>query len=45
VVSFVFDTQFLRDLPGASDRLKFYKADLLVPGSFDAAINGGAHID
>eukprot|EP00877_Chromochloris_zofingiensis_P011994 jgi/Chrzof1/7048/Cz02g08240.t1 len=30
----------LQQLPGASQRLKLFKADLLVPGSFDAAVDG-----
>lgn len=31
---------FLWDLNGAKERLKILKADLLVEGSFDQAING-----
>ncbi|GLC50494.1 hypothetical protein PLESTB_000385700 [Pleodorina starrii] len=30
----------LMDLPGASERLRLFKADLMVPGSFDAAVQG-----
>jgi nucleoside-diphosphate-sugar epimerase len=30
----------LKSLPGAADRLTFYKADLLTDGAFDAAIKG-----
>lgn len=30
----------LRSMPGAADRLKIFKADLLVPGSFDEAMAG-----
>lgn len=32
--------QSLKQLPGARDRLKWFEADLLVPGSFDEAISG-----
>ncbi|XP_002992359.2 tetraketide alpha-pyrone reductase 2 [Selaginella moellendorffii] len=31
---------FLWDLPGAKERLRIFKADLLEPGSFDAALSG-----
>jgi hypothetical protein len=31
----------LKALPGANERLTFWRADLLEPGSFDAAIEGG----
>ncbi|PON95925.1 NAD(P)-binding domain containing protein [Trema orientale] len=31
---------FLRELNGAKDRLKIYKADLMVEGSFDEAVQG-----
>lgn len=30
----------LKALPGAAERLSFWQADLLVPGSFDMAIDG-----
>lgn len=30
----------LKALPGAAERLTFWAADLLVPGSFDKAIEG-----
>ncbi len=30
----------LKALPGAAARLSLWKADLLVPGSFDAAVEG-----
>lgn len=30
----------LKALPGAAERLTFWQADLLVPGSFDKAIDG-----
>jgi hypothetical protein len=32
--------KFLLQLPGASDRLKLFSADLLEPGSFDEAVAG-----
>ncbi|TFJ87079.1 hypothetical protein NSK_001413 [Nannochloropsis salina CCMP1776] len=32
--------KFLSDLPGASERLTFHKADLLAPGSFDEVCAG-----
>jgi hypothetical protein len=32
--------QFLKELPGASERLHFFKADLLVPGAFDEVMRG-----
>ena len=38
--SYTKNTQFLADLPGASERLTFHKADLLVQGSFDEVIKG-----
>lgn len=31
---------FLTSLPGAAERLKLFEADLLVPGSFEAAFKG-----
>ncbi|XP_022862655.1 vestitone reductase [Olea europaea var. sylvestris] len=34
------DVSYLRNLPGASDRLRIYNADLDKPDSFNAAING-----
>ncbi|KAL2607466.1 hypothetical protein R1flu_026039 [Riccia fluitans] len=33
-------TKHLRDLPGAEERLELVGADLLVEGSFDAAVEG-----
>ncbi|KAF3325178.1 tetraketide alpha-pyrone reductase 2-like protein [Carex littledalei] len=32
--------QFLWDMDGAKERLKLFKADLMVEGSFDEAVNG-----
>mmetsp|Transcript_9253 Transcript_9253/g.56333 ORF Transcript_9253/g.56333 Transcript_9253/m.56333 type:complete len:365 (+) Transcript_9253:213-1307(+) len=32
--------RFLYDLPGASERLKLYEADIFVPGAFDEAVEG-----
>lgn len=34
----------LKALPGAAERLSFWQADLLVPGSFDKAIDGASYI-
>jgi dihydroflavonol-4-reductase len=34
------DTEHLRGLPGASERLELFEADLLTPGAFDAAALG-----
>ncbi len=38
------DLAYLRALPGAADRLEFVEADLLVPGSFDAAAAGCTYV-
>ncbi len=34
----------LKALPGAAERLTLYAADLLVPGSFDAAVEGATYV-
>ncbi|XP_039684270.1 vestitone reductase-like [Medicago truncatula] len=34
------DVSFLTNLPGASQKLKFFSADLSIPESFNAAIEG-----
>ncbi len=34
----------LKALPGAAQRLRLFRADLLEPGSFDAAVAGCDHV-
>lgn len=36
--------QYLTNLPGATERLTFHKADLLVQGAFDDVVNGATHV-
>ena len=38
------DMDYLRDLPGASDRLELFPADLLADGSFDKAVRGCTYV-
>lgn len=36
--------EVLKALPGAAERLTFHAADLLVPGSFDAVVEGATYV-